>query len=149
MAEGFGFRSRSKGQENEIWGRGKDEAPQPRKNLNMKTSTISLLAATLVVASVGVYAADDNGAPQRAAANHFTLARSGGPKNTAIPNIVAGPNYIGGKHYAQMLELARQGSSATGLDLAHAPRPITASKDADLERKWRANAAVFQVAPVK
>ena len=115
----------------------------------MKTSTLSLLAAALTLTTVSIFPADDNGAPQRAAANHFALSRIGAPKNTSLPNLVAAPNYIGGKHYAQMLELSRQGSSATGVDLAHAPRPITASKDPDLDRKWRANAAVFQVAPIK
>ena len=115
----------------------------------MKTSTTTLLAAALAFATVGVYGAAENGAPQRAAANHFELARVGGAKNTALPNIVVGPALGGGKHYAQMLELFRQGSNAPGVDLAHAPRPITASKDPDLDLKWRANAASFQVAPIK
>lgn len=115
----------------------------------MKTSTISLLAAALAFSTVSIFAADDNGAPQRAAANHFALAPAGAAKNTALPKIVVGPSLGGGKHYAQMLELARQGSSEPSVDLAHAPRPITASKDPDLELKWRANATTFQVAPVK
>ena len=115
----------------------------------MKTSTITLLAAALTISTAAIYAADDNGAPQRAAANHFALAPAGAAKNTALPKVLAGPNLVGGKHYAQMLELARQGSSEPGVDLAHAPRPITAGKDADLELKWRANATTFQVAPVK
>ena len=115
----------------------------------MKTSTITLLAAALTISTAAIYAADDNGAPQRAAANHFALAQTGAAKNTARPNIVVTPGLGGGKHYAQMLELGRTGSSATGVDLAHAPRPITAGKDADLELKWRANATSFQVAPLK
>lgn len=115
----------------------------------MKTSTITLLAAVFSISTTAIFAADANGAPQRAAANHFALAPVGAPKNTALPRIVVGPSLGGGKHYAQMLELARQGSNERGVDLAHAPRPITAGKDPDLERKWRANAANFQVAPVK
>lgn len=114
----------------------------------MKTSTTTLLAAA-VFSTMAVFAADDNGAPQRAAANHFALAPARAAKNTALPRFVVGPSLGGGKHYAQILELSRPGSSASGIDLAHAPRPITASKDADLDLKWRANANSFQVAPVK
>lgn len=129
-------------------GRGK-RGPARKKESDMKTSTITTLAAALTISMVAIYATDDNGAPQRAAANHFALARAGGPRNTALPNVVVGPSLAGGKHYAQMLELARQASNAPDVDLAHAPRPITAGKDADLELKWRANATGFQVAPIK
>ena len=123
----------------------------------MKTSTIGLLAAALTFTTVSTISADGNGAPQRAAANHFELAPVGAPKNTALPKFVVAPRPGGGKMWAQILESRRPVSGGRGLDIVHAPRPLTASKDPDLDRKWRANAEAlwraksdsFQVAPVK
>jgi hypothetical protein len=86
---------------------------------------------------------------QRAAANHFELAPIGAPKNTALPNFVVAPRLGGGKMWAQILESRRPVSTERGLDIVHAPRPITASKDPDLDRKWLANARALQVAPLK
>lgn len=115
----------------------------------MKTTTnATILAAALAFGSILSATAASEIHIQRAAKNHFELAPVGAPKDTALPNFVVGPR-VGGKHYAQMLEASRVVSGGRGLDVVHAPRPLTASKDPDLDRKWRANAEAIQVAPLK
>lgn len=116
----------------------------------MKTSkSITLIAAALTFAWVSAVNAAQPGMIQRAAANHFELPSANAPRNTSLPSIVAERKLAGGKHWAQMQEAYRPVANVRGVDIVHAPRPITASKDPDLERKWRANATEIQVAPLK
>ena len=116
----------------------------------MKTTTnATILAAALVFGSiVAVNATEPTGMAQRAAYNHNELLRIKGPRNTALPNFVVAPR-VSGKHYAQILEAYRPASNERGLDIVHAPRPITAGKDPNFELRWRANAEAIQVAPLK
>ena len=86
-------------------------------------------------------------------------------------SMITGDNELAAKHFARAagiedvharvlpaekatlirkLQSQRTGSSQRGPDLAHAPRPVTAGKDPNFDRKWRENAQrEFQVAPVK
>ena len=116
----------------------------------MKTSTsVTLIVAALTFGSVSAANAAQTGMIQRAAANHFQLPSVNAPRNTALPSVVTERKFGGGKHWAQMQEAYRPVANVRGVDIVHAPRPITASKDPDLERKWRANAMEIQVAPLK
>jgi len=108
-----------------------------------------MAVATTVGSILTVNAAQPTAAPQRAAANHFELAPIGAAKNTALPDFVVTPRPAGGKMWVQMLESRRPTSTEKGLDIVHAPRPITASKDPDFDRKWRANATAVEIAPLK
>ena len=116
------------------------------KTLNYVVSSVALAFGL----AVGVNAQEQ--APQRAAANAFEM-RNLAPRTTksaksTAPVVDLAP--IRGKHALQMAESQRTGSSERGPDVAHAPRPVTAGKDPNLERKWRENAdREFQVAPVK
>lgn len=116
----------------------------------MKTSTsVTLIAAALTFGSLSTMTAAQPGMMQRAAANHFELPSVNAPRNTSLPSIVTERKLAGGKHWAQMQEAYRPVANVPSIDIVHAPRPITASKDPDLERKWRANATEIQVAPLK
>lgn len=116
----------------------------------MKTSTsVTLIVAALTFGSVSAVNAAQPGMMQRAAANHFELPSVNAPRNTSLPSIVTERKLVGGKHWAQMQEAYRPVANVRGVDIVHAPRPITASKDPDLDRKWRANAMEIQVAPLK
>ena len=116
----------------------------------MKTSTsVTLFVAALTFASISAVNAAQPAMTQRAAANHFALPSVNAPRDTALPNIVSERKLGGGKHWAQMQEAYRPAANVRGVDIVHAPRPITASKDPDLDRKWRANAMAVQVAPLK
>ena len=116
----------------------------------MKTSIIPKALFALSFSLALAASAAEHGMMQRAAANHFELPSTSAPRNTALPATVVERGLGGGKHWAQIQELyERSVSSRGGVDLAHAPRPVTASKDPDLERKWRANASMYQLAPVK
>ena len=127
------------------------EGAATTKKENMKTTTnATILAAALALGSIlSANAAVGTIHIQRAAANHFELAPIGAPKTTALPNFVVTPRPGGGKMWAQVLEARRPASSERGLDIVHAPRPMTAGKDPDYDRKWRANAEAIQVAPLK
>ena len=116
----------------------------------MKTSTsVTLIAAALTFVSVSAVNAAQPGMIQRAAANHFALPSVNAPRDTTLPSIVTERKLSGGKHWAQMQEAYRPAANVRGIDIVHAPRPITASKDPDLDRKWRANAMEVQIAPLK
>ena len=116
----------------------------------MKTSTfVTLVIAALMFGSVSAVNAAQLGMMQRAAANHFELASVNAPRDTTLPSIVTESKLVGGKHWAQIKEAYRPVANVRGVDVVHARRPITASKDPDLERKWRANATEIQVAPLK
>ena len=112
-------------------------------------SSIPVVLTTLGLGIVTAVNAAQPGMIQRASANHFELPSVNAPRNTALPTIVAERKLGGGKHWAQMQEAYRPVANVRGLDIAHAPRPVTASKDPDLERKWLANARALQVAPLK
>lgn len=90
---------------------------------------------------------------QRAAANHFELAGNSCCAMEAERKAVISTSstIAGGKARAATQELRKPGvGHRHGLDLAHAPRPITASKDPDFEQKLRDNARKkFELAPLK
>lgn len=92
---------------------------------------------------------DSGGMMQRAAANHYEMRKPApvGQSTSLTSPVAAVP--IGGKHAAQIAESRRPAQTERGLDIVHAPRPVTASKDPNFEAKWRQNAQQFQVAPVK
>ena len=118
----------------------------------MKTSTfLILIAAVLTVGSGSAVNAAQQGMIQRAAANHLALPSVNAPRNTAIPSFVTERKLGGGKHWAQVQEANRSAANvkSVDIDIVHAPRPVTASKDPDLDRKWRANARAVQIAPLK
>lgn len=116
----------------------------------MKTSTsVTLIVAALTFGSVSALKAAQPAMTQRAAANHFSLPSVNAPRNTALPSIVTERQFGGGKHWAQMQEAYRPIANVPSVDVVHAPRPITASKDPDLDRKWLANAMAVQIAPLK
>lgn len=116
----------------------------------MKRFNHVVLGAALAAAfgfTTSTYAHDDAPvAPQRAAANAFERRSSG--VATATGEVTRTP-IIAGKHAAQMADSRRASMASSGIDLAHAPRPVTASKDPDFDQKLRENARQFQVAPVK
>ena len=85
---------------------------------------------------------------QKAAALHSELGQSSGVAVAPTGEVARVPN-IPGKHAAQMADSRKTSVSTGGIDLAHAPRPVTASKDPDFDQKLRENAQQFQVAPVK
>lgn len=119
------------------------------KERDMKT--LNYVVSSVAVAFALTLSAEAQQAPQRAAANAFEM-RNRAPRtaDSAQPTApVVDLTPIRGKHAMQVAESRRAVSSERGLDIAHAPRPITAGKDPDLERKWRENAKKFQVAPVK
>ena len=71
---------------------------------------------------------------------------------SAVSTTTAAPverSVAGGKAAAHFQDLRKPAPASSGINVVHAPRPITASKDPDLEKKWRENAQKFQVAPVK
>ena len=110
-------------------------------------SAIALVAAASF--TIQVRAHDDAPvAPQRAAANAFELGRTSAAATTSSSEVTRTPS-IAGKHAAQMADSRRASAASSGIDLAHAPRPVTASKDPDFDQKLRENARQFQVAPVK
>ena len=115
------------------------------KTLNYVVSSVALAFGL----AVGVNAQEQ--APQRAAANAFEMRnlapRTAESVKSTAPAVDLAP--IRGKAAMQAAESRRPVSSHGGLDVVHAPRPITAGKDPDFDRKWRENAEKFQVAPVK
>ena len=121
----------------------------------MKTFNHVILRTAVAIAfgsAVAAYAYEDQPViTQRAAANAREMQQVHGPRVTALPK--AGPSMFisgNGKAWAQMQESKRQVTKSSGdIDLAHAPRPVTASKDPDFDQKLRENAQQFQVAPVK
>lgn len=101
--------------------------------------------------AIAAYAHDEQpGMMQRAAANAYEM-RNTGPRTGSVQStaqtVDLGP--VRGKHAMQIAESRRSVSSERGLDVVHAPRPITGGKDPNFEAKWRENARQFQVAPVK
>ena len=87
---------------------------------------------------------------QRAAANHFELRGNSCCALDAARKaaIAANETIAGGK--ARAATLRKPTFGRPGIDIAHAPRPITAGKDPDLELKWRENAQrKFELAPLK
>jgi hypothetical protein len=120
----------------------------------MKTlnHVVSKTAVAIVFGlAVATYAHEDQpGMMQRAAANHFEMRRPAPTTaSTSSTTSTVDLTPVRGKHAMQIAESRRAVSTAPGLDVVHAPRPITASKDPDLEQKWRENAGKFQVAPLK
>jgi hypothetical protein len=99
--------------------------------------------------AVATYAHDDQPRMmQRAAANQFERAHASSTVATSSAELTPAPR-IAGKHAALIADSRKAAAPSTGIDLAHAPRPITASKDPDFDQKLRENARQFQVAPVK
>lgn len=116
------------------------------KTLNYVVSRVAVAVAFGLAVSAAAQQA-----PQRAAANAFEMrnigSRTAESMRPTAPDVDLAP--IRGKHPLQIADSRRAVSSERGLDVVHAPRPITASKDPDFDRKWRENAEKFQVAPVK
>lgn len=111
---------------------------------------LNYVVSWIVVAFGLAVTTDAQQAPQRAAANHFEMNRPS--MASAVSPTTGAPveRYVaGGKAAAHLQDLRKPAPASSGGDVVHAPRPITASKDPDLERKWRENAQKFQVAPVK
>lgn len=119
----------------------------PNTKKDMKT--LNYVVSSIAVAFGLAVTTDAQQAPQRAAANHFEMNR---PSTSAVSTTTGAPveRYVaGGKAAAHLRDLRKPATASSGVDVVHGPRPITASKDPDLERKWRENAQKFQVAPVK
>jgi len=117
----------------------------------MKTFNHAVLKTAIAAAfafAVGTYGHDEPRAPQRAAANAFERGQSSAVAPMTSGEVTRMPN-IPGKHASQMADSRKGMGGSSGIDLAHAPRPVTASKDADFDQKLRENARQFQVAPVK
>ena len=117
----------------------------------MKTFNHVVLRTAVAAAfafAVGAYAHDEPRAPQRAAANAFERAEVSSAAAATSGGVTRVAN-MPGKHAAQMADSRKGTGGSSGIDLAHAPRPVTASKDADFDQKLRENARQFQVAPVK
>ena len=119
----------------------------------MKTIT-NLISGAAIALAVGATTirADQPGMTQRAALNHLEVQRVHEPRTTGLPqtqplskNII-----VGGKAGALAQDFRKVPSTGPGVDLAHAPRPITASKDPDFDLKLRENARKqFEIAPLK
>ena len=122
----------------------------------MKTfnTVISGIAIALAMGLANATHADQPGMRQRAAANHFELSRrsSDTPKvSSTQPNPMKERITGRGKAWAQFHESRKPVvGGGPSIDLAHAPRPITASKDPDFEKTLRENARKqFEIAPLK
>lgn len=115
--------------------------------------SIVCAAAITFASSIGIKADEHGHMTQRAAANHFELRgnscceiervrKAASAQQTTIP---------GGKARVATEELRKPVfGPRRGLDIVHAPRPITASKDPNFESKWKTNAQMkFEVAPLK
>lgn len=113
------------------------------------TQNAALIAVALTMGSAFVANAADVPLRQKAVLLHSELAPIGAPKDTKLPKFTVIREFGPGKHWAQMQEARRPSSNERSLDIVHAPRPITAGKDPNFDRKWRENAEAMQVAPLK
>jgi len=125
----------------------------PEKESDMKTRKYAFLKTAVALTfgfSLATFAHDENpGMMQRAAANHFEMRKPAPAASHPTTGGTSTVSTIGGKHAAQIAESRRPAGTEKGLDVVHAPRPVTASKDPNFEAKWRENARQFQVAPIK
>jgi len=120
----------------------------------MKTSNngISTIAIIFALSWAVATMADQPGMTQRAAANHLEIQRVHGPRITELPppQSLRATIVVGGKAGALAQDFRKVPSTGPGLDLAHAPRPLTSSKDPDFDKKLRENAQKqFEIAPLK